>query len=421
MGIGRYATGALCRLALVGWAFVVAPAVAEPTVVLLSFDGVRHDALEDESLDAFSRLAREGARADSLTPVFPSSTFANHVALATGAPADIHGIVGNQFRDAEKGEFDYDNDASFIEAEPLWAAAERQGVRAATFFWVGSETAWRGTAATHRRAPFDGEIGEGEKVDQILSWLDLPAESRPQLILSWWHGADGAGHRNGPGHDETVSMLRGQDRHLARLLAGLDERAVWDELTLIIVSDHGMVAVEETLDVGVVLEDAGIDAFVFHASGLANIHLRRSTDAVAAAQVLDAQPRLSAWRRAALPAHLRYDHPRSGDVVAVAEPGLALWRAYRGLDLLHRAGSPFGRVVGAHGYDPAATRDVHGIFVAKGRGVSPGLRLGPQRTLDVAATVAQLLGIEAPTDSEGSPIELGPRATSVGPDATPDP
>ena len=33
-----------------------------------------------------------------------------------------------------------------------------------------------------------------EKVDQILAWLDLPAEERPRLILSWWHGADAAGH-----------------------------------------------------------------------------------------------------------------------------------------------------------------------------------------------------------------------------------
>ena len=111
-----------------------------PTVILLSFDGVRHDYLDREGLPALERIARTGARARSLTPVFPASTFSSHVALATGAHTDRHGIVGNRFHDPKKGDFDYSNDASFIEAEPIWATAERQGVRSATFFWVGSET-----------------------------------------------------------------------------------------------------------------------------------------------------------------------------------------------------------------------------------------------------------------------------------------
>ncbi len=382
------------------------PVLAEPTVVVLSFDGVRHDHIDLGELPSFERIAREGARAEALVPIFPSSTFPNHVALATGAPADASGIVGNHFLDPELGEFDYGNDARFIEAEPLWSSAERQGVRAATFFWVGSETDWRGTGASYRMAPFDGEIGESEKVDQILAWLDLPAAERPRLVMSWWHGADAAGHRNGPEHEETAAMLRRQDRWLGTLLAGIDARKLWEELTLIVVSDHGMVAVRETHDLGAALEDAEIPARVFHASAVANVHLQRPEDAPRAVAVLSALPNVRAFTRAGFPKQLRYDHARSGDVIALAEPGTALWRAYRGLDLLHRAGSPFGRVVGAHGYDPATTADVHGIFVALGRGVGSGVRLPRVRTLDVAATVSALLGIEAPAQSEGSAIPL---------------
>jgi predicted AlkP superfamily pyrophosphatase or phosphodiesterase len=106
-----------------------APAPA-PTVILLSLDGVRYDYLDRDELPAFARIAREGLRADALEPVFPSSTFPNHVSLATCAPADRHGIVANTFQDRTRGGFDYSNDASWIEAEPLWVAAERQGERA---------------------------------------------------------------------------------------------------------------------------------------------------------------------------------------------------------------------------------------------------------------------------------------------------
>jgi len=156
-----------------------APAGAAPTVVLISMDGVRHDYLDRSGLPALGRMAAHGVRAESLVPVFPSSTFPNHVALATGAHTDRHGIVANRFLDAELGLFDYSNDASFIRAEPVWVTAERQGVKAASFFWVGSETDWNGTGATYRRAPFDSKISEERKVTQILAWLDLPAAERP--------------------------------------------------------------------------------------------------------------------------------------------------------------------------------------------------------------------------------------------------
>ena len=76
-----------------------AAAEGDPTVILLSFDGVRHDYLDRGGLPALERIARTGARARSLTPVFPASTFPSHVALATGAHADRHGIVGNRFYD----------------------------------------------------------------------------------------------------------------------------------------------------------------------------------------------------------------------------------------------------------------------------------------------------------------------------------
>ena len=381
-------------------------AAAEPTVVVLSFDGVRHDFLEFGELPAFERIARDGARAQALVPVFPSSTFPNHVALATGAPSEVHGIVGNRFLDPVLGEFDYGNDARFIEAEPVWAAAERQGVRSAAFFWVGSETDWRGRGAALRKTPFDGGIGEREKVEQILAWLDLPAAERPRLIMSWWHGADAAGHQNGPGHEETRAMLRRQDHWLGELIAGVDARGLWSDLTLLVVSDHGMVEVQNTHDVAAVLDDAGIPARVYQASALANVHLDRAEDAERAVAAISRLPGVRAFERSDLPEALRYDHVRSGDVIALADPGIALWRAWRGLDLLHRAGSPFGRKVGAHGYDPSATTDVHGIFVALGRGVGRGIRLPRVRTIDVAATITALLEIDPPAHSKGAPIPL---------------
>src|SRR5262249_52141177 len=211
----------LAALALFG-AELLAPGptfATDPVVILLSWDGVRYDYPDRATLPALSPMAREGVRAERLPPVFPPNTFPNHVALATGTYTDRHGILDNQFRDRGRGFFSYDNGASWLEAEPLWVTAERQGVRAAVFFWVGSETDWQGIGASYRKAPFDGTVGEEEKVGQILAWLDLPPNERPGLIMSWWHGTDRVGHQKGPDDPDVLTQLEDQDRYLARLLA----------------------------------------------------------------------------------------------------------------------------------------------------------------------------------------------------------
>ena len=400
-------------LALAAALALAAGAHARPVVILLSFDGVRHDYLGRDRLPAFERIARDGARAEALVPVFPSTTFPNHVSLATGAPPDVHGVVANTFLDAELGEFDYGNDARFFDAEPLWAAAERQGVPAAVFFWVGSETDWRGVGARHRKAPFDARIGEEAKVAQILAWLDLPEPERPGLVMAWWHGADHAGHEHGPEAGETRAALREQDRILGTLLAGLDARNAWGETTLLVVSDHGMTAVERTADVGRTLAAAGVPTRrVIHAVATASVHLARAEDAERAVAALRAVPGLAAWRRDEIPAALRYRHPRAGDVLALAEPPLALTKGGVRLGWLARL---LGRTQGAHGYDPARHSDMHGIFVAAGRGVAQGVRLPRVRALDVAPTVAALLGIAPPARSEGAAIALTPSAAPSPP------
>lgn len=385
------------------------------TVIVLSWDGVRHDDLGRGPLPALGRLAREGARADRLVVPFPSITFPSHVTLATGAPVDRHGIVANSFRDEDGRRFHYSNDAGWILAEPLWAAAERQGVRAATFFWVGSETDWQGVGATHRVTPFDDEVTEDAKVDRILAWLDLPDATRPRLVMSWWRGADSAGHDHGPGSAEVRAALAVQDAALARLLAGLDARDAWGHTTLLVVSDHGMTEVRETIDLLAALRAEAIEAKVVTAGPVAHLWLADAARRDDALRVLAALPHVRAHASDALPAALRYGPPsRLGDVVALTDPP-RVFAPERGIEGIADALFHFlGWRRGAHGYDPELP-DMGGIFLAIGRGVPEGARIGTVRAVDVAPTVAALLGIAPPRDAEGGRIPgIGDAATQEG-------
>ena len=383
---------------------------AEPIVIILSWDGFRHDYLDRAEFPALGRIVEQGVRAERLVPVFPANTFPNHVALATGAHTDRHGIMDNVFIDRERGLYSKDKDGDWLDAEPIWAAAERQGITAAVFFWVGSETDWRGTGATFRKTPFDGDVGEAEKVDQILAWLDLPARERPRLIMAWWHGADGVGHLKGPNHPGIVEQLHEQDAHLARMLEGIDARGIWDHTTLLIGSDHGMAEVTEQIPVKEPLAAAGIAARVIPSSATANIYLENTDDEAEALRVLREIPNVEVYTQASVPDALRVRHAkRTGDLMLVTTPPRTFYEAGWIRRSVVWAGAIFlDWKPGMHGYHPEHP-DMGAVFLGMGRGVPRGRRLGAVSSLDVAPTIARLLGIDPPASSEGRPIpELSP-------------
>jgi hypothetical protein len=59
---------------------------------------------------------------------------------------------------------------------------------------------------------------------------------------------------------------------------------------------------------------------------------------------------------------------------------------------------------GSHGY-LASDPDMNPIFIAAGAGVSAGLKLEKVSNLDLAPTIAKLLGVSLPT-AKGNPIPL---------------
>jgi predicted AlkP superfamily pyrophosphatase or phosphodiesterase len=378
-----------------------------PTVILLSWDGLRHDYPDlhpdRAQLPALARITANGLRAARLTPVFPANTFPGHVSLATGTHPDRHGIVDNYFLDRERGTYRYSADADWLDAEPLWIAAERQGVPTATYFWVGSESDWRGQGTRYRIAPFDGRRPESAKVEQIIAWLRLPIPQRPRLVMSYWAGADRAGHSHGPESPEVRAALMGQDLALGYLLDALDADDAWGHTTLLLVSDHGMTETGRFLDLEAALRAAGIVARVF-GGAVAQVFLQDPQQLAIAEAAARTLGEVRVYRGAELPARYRLSHPtRTGDLVVMVDPPYTLSRPAGFEGRLMTAMQRLGRGFGSHGYDPALP-DMGGVFMALGRGVSAGWQVPEVHQIDVAATVARLLDIEPPAQSEGRPV-----------------
>jgi type I phosphodiesterase/nucleotide pyrophosphatase len=388
---------------------------ADPTVILISFDGTRPSAVEQ--LPVFRRIAVEGAWADRMIPAFPSNTFPNHATLVTGVAPDRHGIVNNSFVDPVRGRYDYDGDPTWFEVEPLWSLLARAGIPSASYFWVGSEGTWRNGLGPKFWKRFDTTVGERAKVEQILAWLDLadPAE-RPRLVTSWFHGADGASHRFGPASAVTADLLARQADDLATLLDGLAARHLLDSTTVLVVSDHGMTETARSVDLAAALALHGVAADVIGGGGFAQVSVRGAGDRGAQVEQVVATARalgLEAWSRGTTPDYASAN-PRFGDVVVVAplgveiaaREGLRWWLSLVGLDGV--------AMRGIHGHRPELP-EMGALFGAIGRGVAAGARPGTVRAVDVAPTVLALLGQPIPNWMEGHAIPLDAPAPANGP------
>src|SRR6476661_379037 len=227
-----------------------APVPVRPrTVVLVSLDGFRPDYLERPAAARLRELAAYGVRARWLRPVAPTLTFPNHYTIVTGLYPAHHGIVGNGIRDTTIGYTFTIRDTAAVRdprwwgGEPIWVTAQRQGRRTAAYFWPGSEAPIGGMHPTWYRR-FDPTVPNRARVDQVLAWLRLPPDSAPALVLLYLGDVDQAGHAFGPDARPTDSAIARVDSAIGRLEDGLEVSGLSGRVDLLVVSDHGMSAVD---------------------------------------------------------------------------------------------------------------------------------------------------------------------------------
>ncbi len=199
----------------------------KPYLVLVSFDGFRHDYLDRYETPSFDRVADRGVAAEALVPPYPSLTFPAHYTIATGLHPERHGLVGNRFYDPARGaEYNYREranveDGTWYGGEPIWVTAETQGMVAAAMLMVGTEADVRGVRPTFWTRYADRGTHR-ERVDEVLDWLALPPGRRPHLVTLYFSSVDGAGHRTGPASPAVAEAVEQVDADLGRLLDGID-------------------------------------------------------------------------------------------------------------------------------------------------------------------------------------------------------
>ncbi len=242
--------------------------VARNTVVWISIDGLRGDYVRRGELPFFAHLLREAATTSRLRPAFPSTTFPSHSAEATGVSAELHGITGNSFYDAEKKlQFNYPGmRRRCCKSSPSGLTAQRQGVRTAVYDWPLSFAQKGGVRTEIFLEAFDANISDEMRLSRLLDgWsqsLDKPNSVPLHLLMGYVVATDKPGHVFGPDAPEILQEMTTLDAQLADFSSRVQEiwrrqrRSPKDRLFVIFSTDHGMspvhhiVSAERLLGIG---------------------------------------------------------------------------------------------------------------------------------------------------------------------------
>ena len=367
-------------------------------LILVSIDGFRPDYLDRPGAVRLREIAAAGVRAEKLIPAFPTKTFPNHYTIATGLYPEHHGIVANTMVDSAVGRFATtdtigNRDPGWWGGEPIWVTAVKQGHRAATMYWVGSEGAIQGIRPTYWR-PFDPRVASDARVDQVLEWLSLPAGLAPDLVTLYFNRVDLIGHRRGPGSAAVDSAISDVDAAIGRLVDGLADRGLLERTNLIVLSDHGMTTIAPDrviyLDDYVPIEPGEITDL----APATAIDPGPGRTELIYQGLVNAHPHLRVYRRQDVPTRFHFrSNRRIAPLLALADDDWTIstrrrWAVNPMTDL------------GNHGYDNALP-SMAAMFIATGPAFRTGAVVPPFQSIHLYELMAHLMGLR-PAQNDGA-------------------
>lgn len=406
-------------------------------VIIISIDGLRPEFYLDEAWPAplLQQMARSGTHAEKVRGVFPTVTYPSHTSVITGAYPSRHGVFYNALFEpgGQTGRWYWVADS--IRVPTLWGAAKAGGLKTASLAWpasVGAEADF----VIPERWPLDGTtslLDELRKhvhppglLDELeraamgrlnpetfgKDWLQrddyttdaavyLIEEYRPHLLTVHLVAVDHFQHRQGREGPMVDRALAAVDVQIGRIVAAAERAGISDRTAFFVTGDHGFMNLHTRIAPNRWLAEAGLLEAApdrgewraaFHAAGgAAFLHLRDKADLDAAMQVrevLDALPdEMRRLFRIVDRAELDSLGSAPDAAFAIAgKPGVYVTASATAPAVEEASG-------GGHGFLPDHPEMMTGL-VAWGAGVAEKGVVPEMRLVDIAPSVANLLGLE---------------------------
>jgi len=422
----------------------------EKHVVLITIDGFPADMFQDPKtpVPRIRQLAAQGVSAEGMKVANPTVTWPNHTTLVTGVRPNKHSVLFNGI--LVRGEpskpvaIDPKRDKSELVSVPtLFDIFHAQNWRTSAIDWPCTrnspaldddfpdtpDNVLHTTPRLRRELVAEGILRDetdvtfraltGPERDDI--WTKAACfvirQYRPHLLLIHLLNTDNIHHRYGPQSPASYTALALADSYVGRIVDSLDSTGIRAQTTIFVVADHGFASATNLLQPNVLLRQAGLleigvsnriakaQVQVIPEGGTAIIYLNnpatREEDRHEARNLFKGRGGIAdiiepdQYQRLGLPLPER--NPGMGELLLVPQDGYAFSDSAATEDFV----VPItGNVnVGYHGY-VASNPKMDALFLAAGRGIRPGVKIGYVDNVDVAPTIAHLFGQSLP-NSDG--------------------
>ncbi len=412
-------------------------------VILISLDGFPAWMWNDESLQVpnLRKLAAEGASTKAMTVSNPSITWINHTTLVTGVEPRKHGVLFNGLLvrqgDGKPPKIEqWVDKTKLVFAPTLYDIAHENGLTTAESDWVAVTKAktidWSFAELPDPEGKVEKEmVAAGLITPEHLAWMQPGPQRKgvtfldnmwtkaaihifkthkPNLLMYHTLNTDSTHHTYGPGGSASFTALAYADRLVGDLVKAVEESGLSDRTTFIIATDHGFKKVSKIILPNVVLKQAGLaqglgptintcDAYAMTQGGMAFVYVTkpaRKAELLPKLKEMFAQTEgvervIDGTEGHTLGMPTPAENAGMGDLVLYPKAGYAFKNDAAGDAVV----TPSVNYGGTHGYfngDP----ELDGIFIASGRGIKKGVVLDRMANLDVAPTMAKLMGLKLP-------------------------
>lgn len=413
-----------------------ADAARTPMVVVISLDAFAAESLRDPNLPAptLRGMMAAGAYARSMQPINPTVTWPNHTAMVTGVTAAKHHVVVNGLIEGQRGvgapKINPDAPKSeLVRAPTVYDAAHAAKLTTAEVDWVAiakpGTIDWSFAEQPDAASPIvadllrDGTMTEAQLKDfgePSQAWrdrmytaaaVDIIRRHQPNLLLLHLLALDGIEHKTGYGNDAGRNTIAFLDDRVKDVVEAVRAAGDLDRTTFLIVSDHGQSSLHFRLDANALLREKGLQGaaaaglpqgqtMAINEGGFALLYQQQATpDSRRALQQVFAGQ--TGVRSALTPEQAaREGWPTPAESGQAPDLLLYAKNDYAFSDGKTGAFVTPTKEAGAHGY-PNTEPLMQAIFIASGRGIRRAGEIGSFPNVDVAPTIARLLGISLPT------------------------
>ena len=268
-------------------------------VVVVVWDGMRPDFVNETNTPTLYQLAREGVFFRNHHAVYLSSTEVNGTAIATGCYPNRSGILANReyrpainpltpidvqaFDAVRKGDKVTHNHYLRMPTleEILQRAGKRTVIAGAKPVVLLHDRLEQGRVCADCVNLFERATVPAAALEKLdlpaFTHKDIPNTRRdevathaligplwdkavPAFSLLWLSEPDATQHNSGLGSARSLKALKGSDDNLARVLEELTARGVRDKTDVFVISDHGFSTCSRSVDIAAFLKRAGFNA-----------------------------------------------------------------------------------------------------------------------------------------------------------------